>query len=173
MLAVDAERYALEDLTCLVDEERDALFRARVTEPTLGSLVVEGNAVVRSMSIDADAATVVVDVFRADRVSTFLDRLREVVPDLELLARQTQSRPLETRQTFRRRVEEQLTPRQQEVLHTAYRSGFFKSPRVQTGAELAELLDISPATFTYHLREAERKLCETVFDAVGPPQTAD
>ena len=166
VLAAGENPSALDALTCLVEEdEENALFRARTTEPTLASLFVEGNAVVRSLMIDRNGATGVVDVFRADRVSEFLDQLRRSIPDLEMLARRTQSRPLETRQTFRRTFEDRLTPRQLEVLHMAYRSGFFQSPRVQTGKELATTLDISPATFTHHLRKAERQLCEMVFES--------
>ena len=166
VLVAGDQSLALEDLTCLVDDEEEgALFRARVIEPTLASLFVNENTVVRSLSIDQNGATGVVDVFRADRVSELVNQLRESVPDLELLARRTQSRPLKTQQTFRQTFENRLTPRQQEVLHMAYRSGFFQSPRVQTGKELAATLGISPATFTLHLRKAERKLCEMTFES--------
>jgi predicted DNA binding protein len=52
----------------------------------------------------------------------------------------------------------------QQSLEIAYRSGFFESPRVQTGKELSEALDITQSTFSHHLREAQRRLCELVFE---------
>jgi predicted DNA binding protein len=60
-------------------------------------------------------------------------------------------------------LEEELTERQREVLLTAYESGYFQSPRETTGAELAALFDISQPTLTYHLREAQRRLFDTLF----------
>ncbi|CQR52108.1 MULTISPECIES: helix-turn-helix domain-containing protein [Haloferax] len=42
-------------------------------------------------------------------------------------------------------LEDRLTPRQLEVLQTAYESGYFESPRAQTGTDLAAVLDISQA----------------------------
>nr|WP_245634212.1 helix-turn-helix domain-containing protein [Halalkalicoccus paucihalophilus] len=44
-------------------------------------------------------------------------------------------------------------------------SGYFESPRVQTGREVAASLDVSQPTFTHHLRAAQRKICEVLFDA--------
>ncbi|MFC6837403.1 bacterio-opsin activator domain-containing protein [Halomarina ordinaria] len=62
-----------------------------------------------------------------------------------------------------------LTDRQREVLRRAYLSGYFDSPRANTGADLADSLGISTATFHEHLRVAERKLVERVF-ADGSPE---
>jgi len=50
------------------------------------------------------------------------------------------------------------------VSQTAYYSGFFESPRDHTGTEVAEMLDISPPAFSNHIRAAERKLFDSVFD---------
>lgn len=166
VLSAGERSFAISALTCLVDEDEgdDALFKAHVTDPTITSLFVPGNAVQQSLTIDEGTATGVVDLFQADDVTQHLDRIRESVPELDLLARQTRTRSPETRHTLAQTFEDRLTTRQWGVLHTAYRSGFFQSPRVQTGTELAETLDISQSTFTHHLREAEQKLCEMVFD---------
>jgi predicted DNA binding protein len=55
-------------------------------------------------------------------------------------------------------VSDLLTDRQEEVLRTAYLSGFFETPRDRTGGEVAESLDVSQPTFNNHLRAAQRKL---------------
>jgi len=60
-------------------------------------------------------------------------------------------------------VAEALTNRQLEAVRTAYFSGFFDRPRKHTGTEIADAMDISQPTFSHHLREAQRRLCEILF----------
>jgi predicted DNA binding protein len=51
-----------------------------------------------------------------------------------------------------------LTQRQRQVLELAVEAGYFERPRHNNTGELADALDISRATFTQHLRAAQRKL---------------
>jgi len=51
-----------------------------------------------------------------------------------------------------------LTDRQRQVLELAIEAGYFERPRHNNTGELAATLDISRATFTQHLRAAQRKL---------------
>ncbi|ESP89953.1 helix-turn-helix domain-containing protein [Candidatus Halobonum tyrrellensis] len=51
-----------------------------------------------------------------------------------------------------------LTPRQLEVLETAYEMGYFERPRRANATEVAAALDISASTFGEHLAAAETKL---------------
>jgi len=48
-----------------------------------------------------------------------------------------------------------LTDRQREALQVAYRAGYYAWPRESTAEEIAETLDIAPATLHAHLRKAE------------------
>ncbi|MFC7231167.1 helix-turn-helix domain-containing protein [Saliphagus sp. GCM10025308] len=81
--------------------------------------------------------------------------------------------PFETRRLVRGPSGEFVRgPRQQsvdrapaETLRLAYYSGYFESPREHTGGEVADLLDVSQPTFTRHLRIAERKVYELLFEA--------
>lgn len=57
--------------------------------------------------------------------------------------------------------EAQLTAKQQEVLETAYQDGYFEWPRGITKAEVADILDISPATANQHIRVALKKLLDS------------
>ncbi|GAB7019840.1 GAF domain-containing protein [Halostagnicola bangensis] len=66
---------------------------------------------------------------------------------------------------------EELTERQLEVVRMAYHGGFFESPREQTGEEIADSLDISPAAFYGHNRTVQRKLFSLLFDEIGLPAT--
>ncbi|MFC4438842.1 MULTISPECIES: bacterio-opsin activator domain-containing protein [Natrialbaceae] len=160
---------AVDEIVRLDERDDGGLYKARLAEPTLAGLLIQQGASVCTLSIDAGTATAVVDLPDTKEVSTFLTTVRTPVPDLELLARRTRTRSLEADLTLQTTFEERLTPRQQEVLQLAYRSGFFESPRLQTGKELSEALDISQSTFNYHLRGAQRTLFELVFE---PVQTA-
>jgi len=149
------------DLECLGDCEAGTMFKALVKEPTLAGHVLDQDATIRSLRHDAGTATMLIDLPGTADVREFVEGLGRAVPDLELLSRQTRQR--EPGQTLQAAVLDRLTPRQQEVLQLAYRSGYFESPRVQTGEDLAEALGIVPSTFTRHIRDAQRTVLDVVF----------
>ncbi|ESS09729.1 MAG: response regulator containing CheY-like receiver, AAA-type ATPase, and DNA-binding domain protein [uncultured archaeon A07HN63] len=62
---------------------------------------------------------------------------------------------------------EPLTNRQREILSHAFDSGYFDDPRETTATELADRFGIARATFSQHLRAAQRKLLEAVLDEEG------
>lgn len=51
-----------------------------------------------------------------------------------------------------------LTDRQQDVLATAVRAGYYEDPRRATQRDLATTLDVAPATVSQHLRRIEAKV---------------
>jgi len=57
-----------------------------------------------------------------------------------------------------------LTERQQEVIRTAQRLGYFEHPRGASATEVADAMDIARATFSEHLAAAQRRVFE---DLVG------
>ncbi|MFT4921893.1 MAG: putative DNA binding protein [Haloarculaceae archaeon] len=57
-----------------------------------------------------------------------------------------------------------LTSRQREVLQRAYRHGYFEHPPEASAADVADTLDIAPATFTEHLYAAQEKLLSELLD---------
>ena len=62
---------------------------------------------------------------------------------------------------------EPLTNRQREILSHAFDSGYFDEPRATSATELADRFGIARATFSQHLRAAQRKLLEAVLDEEG------
>lgn len=156
---------AITELHCLSEQANETLFRARVSEPTLASLIVEQDAVVQTLTIKDGAVTAIVDVSHTANVRAFIERLQDDAPGLELLSRQTRTRPLKTQSTFQSICKERLTAKQLAALKTAYFSGFFESPRMSTGQEIAASLNVSQPTFTAHLRAAEREVCTLLFVA--------
>lgn len=156
----------IADVTLFGDDE-DCRFDATVTEPTVASHVVSGGGLVRSLTATAEGTvSVVVHLPATGTVREFVEHLRTTYPEAELVKRRTCDRPITTRRDLRESLEDRLTDRQREVLETAYQGGFFESPRLRTAGELAETLGVAPSTFSYHLREAERRLSALVFENV-------
>lgn len=52
----------------------------------------------------------------------------------------------------------QLTQKQRDAVETAHVMGYFEHPRRANAVDVAEELDIAPATFTEHLAAAQRKI---------------
>ncbi|MFC7096516.1 bacterio-opsin activator domain-containing protein [Halobaculum marinum] len=164
VVAAGEEALAIEELRHLTDRETGSLYKATVVETTLAAQLLDNGSTIRSLTIDEGTATAVVALPETVDVREFVERVRRVVPGLELLARRSQTPSFDTTQHLQTTFEERLTPRQQEVIELAYRSGYFELPRVQTGQELSDALDIAQSTFNYHLRGAERTLLRVLFD---------
>lgn len=58
---------------------------------------------------------------------------------------------------------ESLTDRQLEILQHAFYDNYFEIPRGSSATELSERFDIARATFTQHLRAAQRKILKQLF----------
>jgi predicted DNA binding protein len=94
------------------------------------------------------------------------EQLREIVAELRSrwevhLARVIQSSPDdETDSVIVERG--RLTPRQREVLETAYEIGYFERPREANASDVATRLGLDPSTVSEHLVAAEAKLFEDI-----------
>jgi PAS domain S-box-containing protein len=155
---------AIEELTCLDDQGETSQFKAAVADSTLPARLVEQDAVIRTLTIEDEAATAVVELPSTVAVRPFIESIQTHYPTADLRRRRTRDRSIDTAHTFPTTVDDRLTARQQDILQTAYRSGFFQSPREHTGKEIAAMLDISQPTFTQHLRAGQHNLCEGLFD---------
>jgi len=58
-----------------------------------------------------------------------------------------------------------VTPRQQEVLETAFDMGYFDVPKDVTTDEIATALDLDPSTVREHLQRAQKNLLTDVLEA--------
>lgn len=95
---------------------------------------------------------------------TVVELLSELYPSTELVARRDHERPNQTKQALLTSIEDKLTDRQRLALRKAYLGGFFDWPRNVSGEELAASMGISPSTYHQHLRSAERKVIESLFE---------
>jgi PAS domain S-box-containing protein len=148
----------------VTERDDEVLFEITLTEPLLPSVFGERGAVPESIDATEDRIRAVVTVPPTTEVRDLVETLRTRYPGLELAARRDRERPVQTVQTCRAAFEDGLTDRQRQVLETAYLSGFFDSPRGTTGQEVAESLDITQPTFINHLRTAQRKFFDRLYE---------
>ncbi|WP_458209991.1 PAS domain S-box protein [Haladaptatus sp. NG-SE-30] len=167
--ASDVEAY-LDDVAGVVASrivtERDetALFDISVTEPLFAVVLSERGAVPESITATEEEIRAVVNLPHSMDVREFVEALQTRYSGVKLAARRDHERPLQSVETCRAAFEERLTDRQQQVLETAYLSGFFESPRTTSGQEVAQALGIAQPTFMNHLRAAQRKLFELLLE---------
>lgn len=62
-------------------------------------------------------------------------------------------------------VAAQLSPEQREAITLAVDRGYYATPRAATLADLSAELDVPRSTFQYRLRQAERRVVESVVDS--------
>ncbi len=166
----------VRDLTLVSEYEEGGeavcLFRMDLTAESIEEVVLEHGGRPRALRVEEGEATVVVELAADAAVREFVDLFQNRFDGAELVAQRTQQRPRQSPAEQRASLTESLTDRQHEALQTAYFSGFFDRPRRHSGTEVAESMGISQPTFSHHLREAHRKLCESLFgreSRVSPP----
>ena len=153
----------LANLTVLTPGQEHFDFECLKTgELELFETVATHNGRVKSARFDAGTFRLVIELPQRSESSQLIERVQSIYPGADFVAQRTTQREAPSMPTPRV-LETSLTDRQREVLEVAYRAGFFDWPRTSTGEEIAEQLDISPATFTQHLRAAEQKFFDAVF----------
>ncbi|MEF8780339.1 MAG: PAS domain S-box protein [Haloferacaceae archaeon] len=163
VVAPVAKRELPGEVTVVTRDPSELLVEAR-TDDWFGSPLAEYGAVLRDAFATPEETTISVEVSAQADVRSFVDRLREMAPSLDLAAkRQHRSRELTPAETSDR-LEEELTSRQHEVIRTALSAGYFEWPRENDGSEVAERLGITQPTLNKHLRLAERKTFELLFE---------
>lgn len=161
----------VSDGTCIADTDGRILLQLQLTGPFLGSVVDTHGGALRSLAVETDGtARALVDVPDAVEIRDILSGLNRRDFTASMIARREQ--PVETHTPLdaasRNSLLDRLTDRQREVVQTAYHGGYFEWPRQTTGEELAASLDISSPAFHKHIRAAERKLFDTLFEDTVP-----
>jgi len=172
---------AIERLDELVDEighwrtlsiternegETPAEFEIETDQSPIASSIMTHGGTVESARITGSECIMTLQLPQSAAVREVFEAVKQHYPSAEPLARRQIQQPEDATRQVTRTLLENLTDRQRTVLETTYYGGFYEWPRESTGEDLAERLDITPATFSQHLREAERKLLAAVFDTL-------
>ena len=163
ILALEEEFVSVRSLRA-VERGDEVLFRAALSGQTVAATLLDCGGIPSEVIATPTETTAVVRLSQEIDVRVFIDRVTQQFPGTELRSRRSVEDTVQSTSELRAIIDEKLTDRQREVLFTAYESGFFESPRDTTGEQLASLLDLSQPTVTHHLREAQRRLYEALFD---------
>lgn len=163
ILALESEFVVVESISHAEQDQQDT-FQVSVTGRTIFSSLVGSGGVPRRVTATPNETEATVDISPEVRLSEFLDRLSNHHPGAELVPIQEHDQHGDPIQRIDHALDERLTERQREALTQSYKHGYFESPRETNGEEIAALLDVAQPTFTHHLREAQRRIFEAVFD---------
>lgn len=140
-------------------------FELRLSEPPVLSTVASLGGSIEDVVIeDGDYQMTIYLAPRTD-VRRVIDVVQSSYPTAELLKHRQDTRRDTTPERVRAVLTDDLTDRQRATLRAAYHAGFFEWPRDASGEEVAESLDIAPATFHQHLRRAQQKVFESLLSA--------
>ena len=129
-------------------------------ETHLGSL----GALVRSTTVSSGRAAITFELPSREHLQPAIDRLNDRYGPVTV-----RSVREETQRTRDRRSAvdlDALTDKQLGAVEAAYRHGYFDRPRGHAAVEIAESLGITHTTYLQHLRVAQRKVFEQLFDGV-------
>ena len=163
LVAIAEEDVAVKSVTCIVDHDEECLLELTV-EDSLLAMLTEYGAVPREVTAEHGTARFTVELPYEAEARDLFELVENQYPSTELLGYHERERPVETRQEFRAALSDRFTDRQETALRTAYLGGFFDWPREVDGNELAEAMDISRPTYHQHLRSAQKKVFEELFD---------
>ena len=140
--------------------------RIHVRRRCVAITVVDFGAVPDSVAAEDGEGRVVASVTSESDAADLVERFEREHPSVAVADRRERrgSMPVFTRHDFTQTVIDTLTDRQREVFLTAYMNGYYDWPRKHEAVELADELDISPATFSQHLRAAEGKIFSALLD---------
>lgn len=129
--------------------------------------LAERGAIPRRVESENGHGTIVVEVPAEGLATDIIDGFLDEHPTVELVAKRTTERvtPLFTQAELQQALGERLTPRQWEVLTTAFELGYYEPGGGTTGEAISDELDISPPTVSQHLQAAERKLVSILLES--------
>ena len=159
-----------ESATILSEVDDQIRFQVRVTELPLQSEIASIGGSIETVRYENGGLHLQLQLPTSVDVSSITDIVYETYPTARFLTKRQRPRSRHAEAPVQQSLFEELTERQLAALKAAYHRGYFEWPRNASGTELAESLGIAPATYSQHLRKAERKVFEAVF---SPAQSVE
>ncbi|PSQ56173.1 diguanylate cyclase [Halobacteriales archaeon SW_8_68_21] len=148
------------------DGGRSGRFEMVVSDETVADRVNAHGGSVDQLVASDDGVAMTTTFPRSIDVRRIVEHFEDRYGDVELRSRR--DRTGGDRSDAGGEFSAELTERQREAVETAYFGGYFEWPRASTGEEIAAAMGITQPTFNRHLRTAERKVLDAVFDEDDP-----
>jgi len=160
-LARDADE--VTDVNLIVDTEDGCLLEMTV-DGSIIERVSEFGAVVREVIAHEGITRLTAELPLEAEARELFELVADQHPATDLVGYHEHERPVQTRREFRAALADRFTDRQETALRTAYLGGFFDWPREIDGNDLADAMDVSRPTYHQHLRAAQQKVFEELFE---------
>lgn len=151
-------------VTVLDESPTELRFEVHMVGPSVYSLVASHGGYIDEAAIDDGDFVLTIHLLQGTDVRNVTEAVQEAYPGARNVARRQVRRQRRSARELQRSLSHELTPRQRTVLEIAHYGGYFEWPRDSSGEDLADRLDVSPATFHQHLRAAERKLFRALLE---------
>ncbi|WP_458187966.1 bacterio-opsin activator domain-containing protein [Haladaptatus sp. NG-WS-4] len=170
VLSMAADASTIVDARLVSRGVDGGLFEFVVSGQCVTTTLADEGAIARSVTAENGVGHVVADVPPYVEVRHVVETFRDRHPDSDLVARHDSewSIPVQTEHGAQMTLADHLTDKQLEVLRTAYTSGYFSWPRKSTADDCADALGIAQPTFSQHIRVAQEKVFDRLFDASAP-----
>lgn len=152
LLSTTAERFELE---------------VRVASESMVSHLAPLDFDITSVAIEDGVLDLRIELPQPADHDAVIAKVTELYPDLKLSSKRLVFIP----RTLRELVESRLTDRQLMAVKFAHLSGYFEQPRQSTGGDLAAEMGVTTTTFHRHLRNAEKRIFDEVFDTSWTEET--
>jgi len=154
---------AVTDWNVIADHGGEVLCEA-VVDDSLIAVLADHGAVTRSVTAEDGVARYTIELPYEAEARELFELVDDRYRGTDLVGYHEHERPVRTRQEFREAVTDRFTERQETAIRTAFLGGFFEWPRDVDGDDLAGSMDISRPTYHQHLRAAQRKVFDELFD---------
>ena len=144
-------------------------FELRLSEPPILSTLASLGGAVKSAVIDDDGYQMTLHLAPGADIRQVIDAVQMTYPTAELLKHSQTTRPDTSTERVRHVLTTSLTDRQRTALEAAFHAGFFEWPRDASGEDVADSLEIAPATFHQHLRRAQKEIFTSLLSGSRGP----
>lgn len=129
--------------------------------PLFKAATVHGGQI-QGLTISDKEIRVIMEFPGGNDTHEMVELVQDHIPSVTLVSKRTRQRSAD--HGVPEPLLENLTEKQREAIEKAYTAGYFNWPRTTNAGEIAERLGVSSATFTQHLRTAERKIFDCMFE---------
>ncbi|WP_436345521.1 PAS domain S-box protein [Natronorubrum sp. FCH18a] len=167
VLELADEDRGIEHARVITEHEGGTVVEFVVAGSSLATALAEYGGTVHTATFAEGRGTVVAAFSQTADHRNVVEAVQSTFARTDLVSKQQRERSIHTKREFQTTLEERLTERQRTTLETAYYAGYFEWPRDSSGEDVADSLDVAPATFHQHTRDGIRKLVETFIEGVS------
>ncbi len=153
-----------KDLQTFYETDGVVRFEQHLSAAPLTSAIADHRGNFKQGRIENGAFSATIQLPPGIDVRSVIGRVQETYPAGRLVRQQQVTRSAPSLQDLVNLLTDDLTERQRVAIEAGYFGGFFNSPRHRTGGEIADSLNIDASTYHQHVRKAQSKLLEVIFE---------